>query len=138
MTRPIFYPELSKFFTRLRETHDYSQRQLADLAERRGLDLTYNTIRGLERGGTKHIEQASLRALAKIYSVPYEVIAAEVIQHIYGLSVSANGGTQDIAVASRLSAPTTLEEAVADIQRSTARLLASIPTRAKRGRRNGT
>jgi transcriptional regulator with XRE-family HTH domain len=128
MTRPTFYPQLAKFFKALRAAHNLNQRQAGQLAERRGLDLTYEVIRGLERGGVRRIDQTTLRAIASLYRLPYETIAAEVIQHVYGLSVSFGYDTdKGPTIAARPTPATTVEEAIEDIRRASARLMAVLP-----------
>ncbi|MDP2320714.1 MAG: helix-turn-helix transcriptional regulator [Acidobacteriota bacterium] len=83
--RPVFHRDLGLFFTALREAKGWKQAQAADVAARRRIAVSYQTIRGIEEGKTKNADPEALRAIAKLYDHPYELIAAEVFRARYGV-----------------------------------------------------
>lgn len=87
--RPVFYPELGKYFRQLREARAIGQRQAASFVTRRGLaDFSSSAITWLESGRTKNPSPDLLRALSKLYDVPYEEMVAKVVQYAYGLAAA--------------------------------------------------
>jgi transcriptional regulator with XRE-family HTH domain len=89
-SRPVFHKELGEFFESLREAHGWTQRQAGDIAARRKLNgLSRQVLLRLENGRTKNPEPNVLRALADLYEMSYEEIAARFIAVRFGLSVSA-------------------------------------------------
>lgn len=90
--RRIHYPTLGKYFEGLREQRHWKQSQAADIARRRKLPLSYQALRGLEDGQTKHPTPAALKAAAALYEVPYAEIIAEVVRHAYDVDFAVSDG----------------------------------------------
>src|SRR5262249_25602097 len=78
----------------LRETRGWKQSQAADIAARRGITLTYQTLRGLELGETQSPSPDALRAVAELYGVSYPDVVATFVRHAYGIDASAVGDAQ--------------------------------------------
>lgn len=91
--RRIHYPSLGKYFEGLRVQRGWNQSQAADIAKRRKLPLSYQALRGLEDGQTKHPTPAALKALGALYDVPYPEVVAAVIRDAYDVEFSVSGGT---------------------------------------------
>ena len=84
-TRPVFLPELGKYFRRLREDHGWNQRQAVDIARRRRLALSYNTLRWIEDGKIKSPEPEALKALSTLYGISYEEVVGNYAQERFGI-----------------------------------------------------
>ena len=70
----MFLPELGEYFRTLREKPGWNQRQAVDISRRRGVTISYNTLRWIEDGKIKNPEPRDLRALASLYGVSYEEV----------------------------------------------------------------
>jgi hypothetical protein len=86
--RPVFHPELGKFFEGLRDARKWSLRGTASLAERRGLNppLTYQVLFRLEAGQIKNPEPDVLRAIAALYELGYEHVVARFVEQRYAIA----------------------------------------------------
>lgn len=94
--RPVFYPELGRFFQGLRDRSGYGLRQAATLAQNRHLHaLTKGVLEGLEKGKTKNVDPDVLRAIATLYDQPYEDIVATVVRARYGVALSESADQAD-------------------------------------------
>ncbi len=90
--RPVFWPELAKFFQELREAKGWGQRQAADIAQRQGLRvLTRQVLLRLETGQTKNPKPEVLRAVAMLYDVPYEAITTRVAGDVFAMPSAGRG-----------------------------------------------
>ena len=86
-TRPVFHPKIGDFFTGLRESKGWTQRQAEHIAKRKRLTaLTRQVLWRLEKGKTKNIEPEKLRQLAVLYGVPYEQLLERFIPQRYGIA----------------------------------------------------
>jgi transcriptional regulator with XRE-family HTH domain len=61
------------------------------MAERRGISLSYQALRGLESGATRNPSPAVLRAVAKLYDRAYAEIVAEVVKHAFDVDFNVEG-----------------------------------------------
>jgi transcriptional regulator with XRE-family HTH domain len=85
--RPVFHPQIGKFFAELRERKGFTQRQAGALAERRKLPgLTRQVLWRLEAGRTKNPEPEVFRAIAELYEESYEEVIAKWVVYRYGVS----------------------------------------------------
>ena len=75
--RPVFLPELGEYLRTLREEHGWNQLQAVDIARRRRITLSYNTLRWIEDGKIKNPEPGTLKALSALYGVAYEGVVAK-------------------------------------------------------------
>ena len=100
--RPVFHEDLGALLVSLRKDRNLGQRQVAKIAERRGLPLSQQVLLRLEKGKTKNVEPETLRALASVYGLSYEELAGWWIKHRYGVKTAATD-----------HAPTTIEGFVA-------------------------
>jgi hypothetical protein len=73
---------LAAYFVALRTARKMSQAQAGQRGE--PLGLTYQAIRGLEKGETRHISPSQLRAMATLYRADYAQIVSAVTRHVYG------------------------------------------------------
>jgi len=90
MPRPVFHPELGKFFVELRKAKGWTQNQAEDIAARKRLSaLTHQVLWRLEQGKIKNIDPAILRAVATLYQVSYDDLVAQWTRHRYGVSLAA-------------------------------------------------
>jgi hypothetical protein len=87
--RPVFHPELAAFFRGLRVARGLGFNQAVDTARRRGLPVTTQHLRGLEKGTTKNPDPDVLRALARLYDLSYEALATQYVRVRFGLQVAA-------------------------------------------------
>lgn len=85
------YPKLKKYFHSLQTTKTrLNQLDFPRRAADKGFNaISYNRLRGLERGETRAIAPELLRQLAKFLDVDYGILVATVVQHIYGVELSA-------------------------------------------------
>ena len=88
ITRPVFLPELGVYFVELRDAHGWRQSQAADIARRRRVALSYNTLRWIEEGKIKNPEPEALRALATLYGVSYEKVVRNYVQERFGAQLA--------------------------------------------------
>lgn len=88
--RPVFHPDFGAFLVGLREAKGWSQSGAAQLAERRKVPITYQELRGVESGATKDVEPETLLALAKLYDVPFGLIAALYFREKFGAIIDAD------------------------------------------------
>lgn len=96
-SRPVFHPEIGKFFSDLREAKGWTQRQAEDIAERRKLSaLTRQVLWRLEKGKTKNIEPTVLRAIADLYEMPYGDLVQRWTLHRYGVDLSRHNQPGEI------------------------------------------
>ena len=79
-TRPVFLPELGEYLRTLREEHGWNQLHAVDIARRRRITLSYNTLRWIEDGKIKNPEPGTLKALSALYGVTYEEVVAKYSQ----------------------------------------------------------
>jgi hypothetical protein len=97
--RPVFHPELAAFFEELRVSRGLGFRQIVKLAQERAKDrdhpewrvlkaLTFQTLRGLEKGTTKTPDQDVLRAAAVFYGLSYEDLAGRYVHKLFGLAIA--------------------------------------------------
>lgn len=85
-TRPVFHPELGKFFETLRLGRGLKSRRLAAaVADRKGIPLDHQVIFKLEHGKLKNPEPHVLRAVAALYEVPYAELVSQVVEQLYGV-----------------------------------------------------
>lgn len=85
--RPVFSADLGRFFQELRTAKGWSQRQAESIAARRGLGtLTKNILWRLEAGKVKNPEPDTLRAVASLYGMSYELLVAQFMQARYGVT----------------------------------------------------
>ena len=107
ITRPVFLPELGTYFVELRDAHGWKQSRAADIARRRRIALSYNTLRWIEDGKIKNPEPEALRALATLYGVSYQEVVRKYVQERFRVQLAeVESGPQstsisDAAVASR-------------------------------------
>lgn len=87
--RPVFSRDLGDYFRSLRTARGWKQSQAANIASRRGIALSYQALRGLEDGKTKNPDKKLLEAVADLYEMSYEEIAARVIEKRFGVGQSA-------------------------------------------------
>lgn len=98
-TRPVFLPELGKFFRELRESRDWTLRGAASQAERWHLPkLTYQVLFRLEHGQTKYPDPDVLRALATLYEIPYNDLVARWVNLTFGSDLIRHEGDQQSAL----------------------------------------
>jgi len=87
--RPVFHPEIGQFFTGLRESKGWTQRQAEDIAERKKLTaLTRQVLWRLEKGKVKNIDPKVLRALAELYQMSYVELVGRWTTHRYGVDIA--------------------------------------------------
>jgi transcriptional regulator with XRE-family HTH domain len=97
--RQIFYEELGLYFEALREGKGWKQTVAAGIARRRKLTgLSYNAIRYLEAGKTKHPDAKVLRAAAQLYSVPYEELVIRYVAAHYDVHLVPECATAEKAL----------------------------------------
>ena len=89
INRPVFLPELGAYLVELRDAHGWKQSQAADVARRRRIVLSYNTLRWLEEGRIKNPDPDALRAVAKLYSVSYEEVVRKCVRESFGIRLEA-------------------------------------------------
>lgn len=83
--RPVFYPDIGRFFVELREARGWSQSDAVRYAHQRGLTaLSRQILLRLEGGKTKHPEPDVLRALATLYEQDYRQLVSEFVARRYG------------------------------------------------------
>ena len=87
--RPVFHEDLGDLLVSLRKDRKLGQRQVAKIAERRGLPLSQQILLRLEKGKTKNVEPETLRALASVYGLSYEELAGWWVKHRYGVKTVA-------------------------------------------------
>ncbi len=87
--RPVFLPQLGAFLVELRDEHGWKQSQAADVARRRRITLSYNTLRWLEEGRIKNPDPDALRAIAKLYGVSYEEVVRKCVRESFGIRLEA-------------------------------------------------
>lgn len=92
--RPVFLQKFGSFLVDMREARGWKQSQAADIATRRGIGLSYQALRWLEEGKTKSPDPDTLRAVGRLYDLPYEMLAAMVISERYGIAVSESDLTR--------------------------------------------
>ena len=81
---PVFYEgKLGQYFRDLRESHGWSLRQAALIADQRRLPVRLGALRWLEGGLTKNPEPELLRALSSLYGEPYGNIIQEVTRQVF-------------------------------------------------------
>ena len=86
--RPVFHPEIGKFFADMRAAKGWSQRQAADIAKRRKIPhITSNVLWRLEGGKIKHPDAEVLQSIAALYELPYRDIAAWFVELQYGVAL---------------------------------------------------
>lgn len=86
--RPVFHPDLGRYFAELRKAHGWKQSQAAHFAARRGLAaLTRQVLLRLENGKTKNPEPDVLRAVGDLYGVPYEQLVTRCVEAQYGVEL---------------------------------------------------
>jgi len=84
-SRPVFHEDLGLFFRDLREARGWSQRQAATIAKNRRITgVSYQVLQRLEAGRTKNPEPELLRALSKLYEVPYETLVGRWVERRFG------------------------------------------------------
>jgi transcriptional regulator with XRE-family HTH domain len=94
--RPKYHPAMGLFFKELRESRDWSQRQAAAIAERRGLtELSRQILFRLERGQIKNPEPEVLRDVAALYDLSYADVVERFISARYGRDLIRPSGTDD-------------------------------------------
>jgi hypothetical protein len=88
--RPVFHPELGKFFRGLRETNTaWGQRQAARIAAGKKFRvLNANSLGALERGAIKNPEPELLQEVAALYGVAYSEVAGQFLAHRYQIKIS--------------------------------------------------
>ena len=98
--RPVFHPDLGRFFSDLRAARKWSLRGAASLAKRRGLyALTYQVLYRLESGQTKSPTPEVLRAFAVLHELSYEELVRRLTIARYGVDLQTtrdlprHGGT---------------------------------------------
>lgn len=75
--RPVFHPEFGGNLRELREQRKWTQRRAAAIALQKGhAALTRQILIRLENGQVKNPEPEVLRAVAGLYNLPYEPLAA--------------------------------------------------------------
>lgn len=85
-SRPVFYPDLGRYFESLRTAHQWGESEAASLAKRRGLrTLTRQVLIRLEKGATKFPRREVLKELAVLYGLDYRELVQTVIEHAYHL-----------------------------------------------------
>lgn len=100
--RPVYRPKLAEFLVALRVQKGWKQAEALHHATRRKLDLTEQTLRGLEDGTTRYPSPEALRVLAKLYAVSYDGVVAKAIEEIYGVHLAPSDF--DVGEAVRLKA----------------------------------
>lgn len=97
--RPVFHEGFGAFLASQREAKGWSLRGAAAQAKRWSLPLSYQVLFRLEGGQTKNPNGDVLRAVAQLYRLPYEELAARVVSANYGLQiVRKNVEPQDTTV----------------------------------------
>lgn len=91
--RKVFYPGLGRYFQALRVAKGWNQLQTVRLAERRGIALSYQALRSLEEGRTRHPDPAVLKTLALLYGVPLSDLHAVLAR--YGAAPPTQEGGRD-------------------------------------------
>lgn len=94
--RQIPLPEFGSFLAGLRESMLWKQSQAADIAARRGIVVTRQALRGLEKGRTKGPDPVLLRAIAALYRVPYEELVRRFVAERYGIDFGSADVTASI------------------------------------------
>lgn len=117
--RPVFYPELGAYFRSLRDAKGWDQSHAANIAARRKIDLSYQQLRWLEEGKTKNPAEA-LRAIAALYTVPFEEVLAAFIRHRFGLTISVTTTATESAPFSPVHGPSA--DALSDVKDSATNL----------------
>ena len=102
--RPTFHPALGEFFAALRTARNLTQSDVASLAQRRGLRaLTRQVLLRLENGKTKNPAPPVIEALARLYNIPYQTLAADVAAYVYGATPTDSGSAVMLKTARTLS-----------------------------------
>jgi transcriptional regulator with XRE-family HTH domain len=116
--RRVFTKEIGDYFVALREARGWGQSHAADLAARRRLGgISYQTLRGIEEGTTKHIDPETLRALAALYDRPYEEVATRYVALRYGRDLLSQVAEQEMRHADQARARVVeLERRLAEAQ----------------------
>jgi transcriptional regulator with XRE-family HTH domain len=87
MARPVFHNALGDFFRSIREAKGWSLRQTATLAANRKIgSVSYQSLQRLEAGKAKNPEPDLLKALAKLYAVPYQTLVDKWVEHTFDLT----------------------------------------------------
>ena len=114
--RPIFLPRLGEYLRTLREDHGWNQLQAVDIARRRRISVSYNTLRWIEDGKIRSPEPATLKALSALYSVSYEELVASYAKERFGVQrrpkSEPNVAAKDFTTISLLSTPISLKDAL--------------------------
>ena len=87
--RPVFHPELGKFFENLREARGWTLRGTASIAHRRGIRISYQVLFRLEAGQVKNPEPAVLKAVADLYELEYSDLVSRFVGVRYGSVVTS-------------------------------------------------
>jgi hypothetical protein len=89
--RPVFHPELGRFFVDLRERQtSWNQNAAGRMAEERALPgLSRKVLPRLEHGKIKNLEPETLRSLAALYNVSYEWLVHHWVRIRYSVDVKA-------------------------------------------------
>ena len=94
--RPVFLPAFGKYLRALRDDHGWNQSQAVDTARRRGITLSYNTLRWIEDGKIKNPEPETLRGLSRLYGVGYEEVVGNYAQEKFGVRRSLPGAESEV------------------------------------------
>lgn len=103
--KPVFLPELGKFFRELREAKEWSLRGSASIARRKRLapPLTYQKVFELEHGTTKNPKPEVIAAMAVLYQLDRDALIARMTseQHknAYGTESAAPNANKGVAIA---------------------------------------
>ena len=68
----------------LRESRGWNQLQTVDMARRRRVTLSYNTLRWIEDGKIKNPEPEALKAMSVLYGVSYEDLVSSYARERFG------------------------------------------------------
>lgn len=102
--RPVTLPILAKYLVDLRKLKGWPQTLAANIAERRKLAISYNTLRWIEEGKNQSPEPELLRDLATLYDTSYEDLVARFLAERYGLAVAPDELSQTGTVSASTSA----------------------------------
>ena len=104
-TRPVFLPKLGEYFRILRDDRGWNQLQAVDIARRRHITVSYNTLRWIEDGKIKNPEPEALKALSALYDVGYEEVVANYAQERFGIDGRRPSSEADVTVKGFTTAP---------------------------------
>ena len=88
--RPVFLPKLGGYLRSLRESRGWNQLQTVDMARRRRVTLSYNTLRWIEDGKIKNPEPEALKAMSVLYGVSYEDLVSSYARERFGFQRGSN------------------------------------------------